>query len=120
MISQRILPYDVSERINEEEARLAAERVMIDAGRQPEDTGANNAKGQSDTVSLGTGSVAADAANLLDFSQEPMDVMWAGELVNVPDGDESLNSAQPPEADITSFFPAKFARVEFISLTTPE
>ena len=27
-------------------------------------------------------------------------MMWAGELVNVPDGDESQNSAQPPEADI--------------------
>ena len=34
------------------------------------------------------------------MSQEPMDVIWAGELVNVPYGEESQNSAQPPEADV--------------------
>ena len=100
MVSQGILSYDDSEGLNEEEARLAAGRVMIDAGRQPEARGANIAEGQIDTVSLGTGTVVSDVANLLDLSQEPMDVLWAGELVNVPDGDESLNSAQPPEADI--------------------
>ena len=51
----------------------------------------NIAEGQSDSVSLGTGSVTSDVSNLLDVSQEPMDVIWAGELVNVPDG-ESHNS----------------------------
>ena len=73
MVSQGILPYNYSEGLNEEEARLAAGRVMIDAGRQPEGTGDNTAEGQSDTVSLGTGTVASDVANLLDLSQEPMD-----------------------------------------------
>ena len=47
MVSHRILPYDVSEGLNEEEARLSAGREMIDAGRQPEGTGANIAEGQS-------------------------------------------------------------------------
>ena len=74
MVSQGILPYDDSEGLNEEEARLAAGRVMIDAGRQPEGTGANTAEGQSgqsDTVSLGTGSVAADVANMGNFLRVP-------------------------------------------------
>ena len=103
MVSQRILPYDVSEGPNEKEARLAAGRETIDAGRQPEGTGANineGQSGQSDSVSLGTGSVTSDVSNLLEVSQEPMDVIWAGELVNVPDGDETQNTAQPPEADV--------------------
>ena len=72
MVSQRILPYDVSEVLNEEEARLASGREMIDAGRQPEGTEANIAEGQSDSVSLGTGSVTSDVSNLLDVSHEPM------------------------------------------------
>ena len=55
MVSQGILPYDDSEGLNEEEARLASGRVMIVAGRQLDGTGSNNVEGQSDTVSLGTG-----------------------------------------------------------------
>ena len=78
---------------------------MIHAGRQPEGTEANIAEGQSDSVSLGTGSVTSDVSNLLDVSQEPMEVIWAGELVNVPDGDDSQNSAQPPEADVVILDP---------------
>ena len=80
MIFHGILPYNDSE---------GAGRVMIIAGRQPDGTGANTAEGQSDTVSLGTGTVASDVAKLLNLSQEPMDVLWDGELINVPDGDES-------------------------------
>ena len=99
MVSQGILPYDDSEGLNEEEARLAAGRVMIVAGRQPDGTGSNNVEGQSDTVSLGTGTIASDVANLLDLSQEPMDMLWAGELVYVPDGNKSQHS-QTPEEDI--------------------
>ena len=64
-------------------------------------------EGHNDTVSLGTGTGASDmanlgtsdVANLLGLSQEPMDMLWDGELVHVPDTDESL-IAQPPEADI--------------------
>ena len=83
----------------QEQARLTAGHVMIDAGRHLEGTGSNNVEGHSDTVSLGTGTAASDVANLLDLSQEPMDVLWDGELVHVLDGDESL-IAHPPQDDI--------------------
>ena len=59
MISQGILHYDDSEGLNEEQARLAAGCVMIDAGRQPEDTGSNNVEGLSEMVSLGIGTAAS-------------------------------------------------------------
>ena len=52
MVSHRILPYDVSEGLNEEEAQLAAGREMIDAGRQPEGTGPTSQKGKVDKVIL--------------------------------------------------------------------
>ena len=82
---------------------------MIDAGGQPEGTGSNNVEGHSDTVSLGTGTAASGVANLLDLSQEPMDVLWDGELVHVPDGDES-QLAQPPEDDIIILDPPNETR----------
>ena len=75
MISRGIRPYDDCEGLNDEQARLATGRVMIDAGRQPEGTGSNNVEGHSDTVSLGTGTAASDVANILDLCQDPMDIL---------------------------------------------
>ena len=69
---------------------------MIVAGRQPDSTGDT---GQSYTISLGTETVASDVANQLELSQEPMEMLCAGELVHIPDGDKSQHS-QPPEEDI--------------------
>ena len=44
--------------------------------------------------------------NLLDVSQEPMEVVWAGEVVNVPDGDDGQDTSQPPAyADIVILNP---------------
>ena len=95
--TQPIKPFNKREGLNERQAKLAVEREMIRAGRQPEGTGATIP--ESDTVSLGTGSVMSDVTNLLDVSQDPMEVIWAGEVVNVPDGNVGLDTSQPPAYD---------------------